>query len=364
MFSSFLYNLYIIKFNNFVLINFFNKNLLFLNKLQLNYLIIVTMTLFSFSLYNYNKLMQIILLFIKFYIKKKKIYFIKLFINGMFKIHPILFYFIVIHTVYNLFNKFSVYKFVIKYLLNITIITLLLGSIWALFELKWGYYWSNDSIELNLLLIVLLYTTTIHMLYKNSKFKLYQILIIINLLLLIRGGYMYTKHNFFNVKSVIVHQLKLNLPLLIVNNIILKKINTHKTNYLSENKILQTAIFSIFCLMYLNYLNYLIIKKIINLSIKFSIVYTLIIVWLYKLEKKLYHVLIVIILLLMQLINLKYIINIKTMLTTQTLSKKNIVTPLYMIDKKINYVKFKFYVKNLNYFYYKNINKYLINLIS
>lgn len=169
---------------------------------------------------------------------------------GTLNIHPILFYL----TIIMLFIKLSYLKrwFInqtltldLLALLFLSLSALILGGVWGLQSLSWGYFWVNDSIEWVLFLICLSITKNIHTV--TLKFKvIYQALTIIyllTLLLLIRLNLVPTRHNFF------ISDDKVFVLLMSIFPIITFFINL----FLKNNKLLRpTSLFNIYiCCFYL-----------------------------------------------------------------------------------------------------------------
>jgi len=165
----------------------------------MNYLTINILFISQYYIKHFNYLLiyKIILLLFK---KLLNTIVIKNFYSGYYKIHPTILYYCVIAylTVLTQLNFF--FKFLVIYILNLLIFTLILGSLWALVDFIWGYYWTNDAIELILLLYVIILIYFIHQINKKKKFFYIcsYITIFLNLNLL-KFNFFFTKHNFINL---------------------------------------------------------------------------------------------------------------------------------------------------------------------
>lgn len=190
--------------------------LISLNKIKLNYLIlIIILALFYYiKPYVYCILYKLSILY---FFNIKFIYFLNFFFFGLFKIHPIMFYIsLVLYWTYCT-NSYLFCKLKLIYLIIISIVSLILGGIWALYQINWGYYWSNDPIEFSLLLIILLYVYMLHTLTNITKHKHLNYLNIILYIYLIRSNLIYTKHNFFNIYNYFYLYIKTLSYVCIIN---------------------------------------------------------------------------------------------------------------------------------------------------
>lgn len=177
------------------------NTLISLNKTNLNYYILILIILSITFLYNAKYLYITLYLCVYLYLFKY-INFLTFFHFGFFKIHPFLFYCSL--SLYLIIIKN--YKFCIKTNFNtciyISIISLLLGGLWALYQLGWGYYWSNDPIEYALIFIVFIYIKQVHKISQLSQYKFIWIICTLVYVYLIRANLIYTRHNFFTSNSL------------------------------------------------------------------------------------------------------------------------------------------------------------------
>lgn len=120
------------------------------------------------------------------------------FYQGYVKIHPPLQYIGSLLTTYLIMSKKTTYNLKIYITALILIISFILGSLWALFQSIWGYYWSNDTIEYILLLFLIFILFKLHKYYlNNSIFNNILLIYTLFLLICLRINILYTKHNFF-----------------------------------------------------------------------------------------------------------------------------------------------------------------------
>lgn len=182
-------------------------NLITLNKVKLNYIILLIILL-SIIHIRKNCYISMFIVFNVLFLKLKFIYFLNLFFYGLFKIHPILFYLSLVFYSHIIANNFSYLKVRIITIVTTSVASLFLGGIWALYQLNWGYYWSNDPIEFALLFIICLYVYKLHTLKINSRFKNILLLYILFYIYLIRSNLIYTKHNFFNIYNYLYVYIK------------------------------------------------------------------------------------------------------------------------------------------------------------
>ncbi len=262
-------------------------------------------------------------------------------------------------------NDYKVQNFFKKFFLNLAIIALVLGSLWALYEIKWGYYWSNDSIEIILILVIILQLILIHKFFRNYKYKLYYQLIVINLLILLRSGQIYTKHNFFNIKNEITYWIKINTPIMTINYLNIKNLELNKNNFISKKIFNQIIFFCLFLIIYVNYLNFMLIKLFINLLTKIILISALVFINWHVILNKLYHISIIFLLIMLHLIYLRYLIKININIFNTNLNLKNKFN-LYFNIKKLQLTISNFYFKNFNKKFSYNLNfiKNLINYIN
>ncbi len=182
---------------NFKSLNIYNVLIIYLNNFWANLLI----NLFFSFIYIYYCLFLLWISIISVFsisvlrLSKKSSILLNFFV-GYYKIHPMLFYLFNHSIIYYFLKKNNNFKIV--NILITTLITFSLGSLWALYQNIWGYYWSNDSIEYILLLLSWFLLLYIHRIYKNIPLLFYlSIFSIFFLIILLRLGFLYTKHNFF-----------------------------------------------------------------------------------------------------------------------------------------------------------------------
>lgn len=139
---------------------------------------------------------------------------------GFNNIHPFLFYISFVYSFYNLIflNKFLIYS--VNYIYSLVTISLLLGGLWGSGNSAWGFFWLKDPIELLLLFLLIIIIFSIHINFNYCT--LYSLIIafflMIAILYCLRNGFIFTKHNFFNInlrKNIIVYILYLFIFLLI-----------------------------------------------------------------------------------------------------------------------------------------------------
>jgi hypothetical protein len=109
--------------------NILNINLIKLNNITSNYLfmliVLLCINMFLFK----NIIIYFILLTFNNIIKKKKIFFIKSFLIGTFKIHPLMFYISIIFCIYIFIKNYVQIKINFYFILKLSILTLILGSL-------------------------------------------------------------------------------------------------------------------------------------------------------------------------------------------------------------------------------------------
>ncbi len=129
---------------------------------------------------------------------------------GTLNIHPILFYlsFIGIFLKFKekcLFFFNQAFGVIYNDIVITSLTSLMLGGLWGLQSLSWGYLWVNDHIEWILLLLLLYLVQFIHL--KSIKiFSLYPLLPLYSLfilLLLVRLNLVATRHSFFTQQHII-----------------------------------------------------------------------------------------------------------------------------------------------------------------
>ena len=257
-----IYGLYLSIYKKFIYISlgFFTVNLIKLNNIRLNYLILLLTVIFINYLLK-KTINYAILLMLIFFIKKIYYFFIKRFYFGFFKIHPIIFYIIITFYFINI-NKFLIFL-KINYLTIawMSIVSFTLGGYWNIFHLHSGLFWSNDSIEIILLILVLIYLKIIHKFFIKQIYNKYQFFIVICIIIFIRFNFIYTKHNFFNLNKKKLLIIIFIFTLFTINTLI----NTNKLTikHIITNKVFSFAFFlKLIFVICLNYLNYFLIRKI------------------------------------------------------------------------------------------------------
>lgn len=236
---------------------------------------------------------------------------------GYNNIHPLLFYNVLISFFLCLYTEVYFIKKK-KFILNFSIITLLLGGLWGMGNSVWGFFWVNDQIEFVLLLYILLQLIQIHFFFSKKVKTLLVIFFIsiLNYLLILRWGFVFTRHNFINLKFFI-NFFKFNfffffkfnffffaliicvnkLKFIIINYLIIKNSKFfsffffifHLTIFILfitwlKYKIMNNTIFQIkytpnFIFFinlncYLNFFFFFLKKKLLQLKIKLSLLYT------------------------------------------------------------------------------------------
>ena len=278
-----LYNILLIKINN-IKINFIFVNLV-INCLQ-----------FVHSSFTYILLSIWIL-----NITNTKYLTISNFYQGYVKIHPNLQYIGSIIYVYATINKKINFKLNKYPLSSIVIISFCLGSLWALFQSVWGYYWSNDSIEYILLIVSYIILIKIHKYYLKKVNNQIIIFLVLFLLVSLRLNLLHTKHNFFSKTSTIkffIFFLQLSFLQFFLTKTKLK------SKLLNLNII---GLSSIIYILYINKLNSFFIKELLSILILY--ITTKFIFNIYRIcNKKLTHLIAYILFYIYILINIKYLL--------------------------------------------------------
>jgi hypothetical protein len=345
-------------------LNLFNTNLLKLNNVKLNYFILIfIIILLSFL---YNKLLNYSLnIYLYFFLKKTKFYFIKKFYLGFFKIHPIIFYFTLVYYLVSLYKNKIYCKIKHNFLLYVGITSFTLGGYWNMFHLQSGRFWSNDSIEILLVFLIYIYIAVTHKIRNGVKIKCLNLFRFIVLLLFIRFNFIYTKHNFFNLN-------KKNLKILIYTYIVLpcsimfinKK---QKVKFFLQNKTLQfTTLLWIMFIILFNYVNFLKLKT-YNKFIIYLIwlMVNLNIDWVYY-KNKIMHLIMFLSVTLYFVFSTKYVYILQTgNINKQILLTKNLNNYLHNLISHyksfFNFKKYLFYFNNENFIIRRNKLKILIN---
>lgn len=262
----------IITLQNFIELNNLNILLCKLNHIKFN-LVIIYINLLNFYYYTTNVICLTLFTLIQFInFNAKHNYILNNFYIGYYKNHPLLLY---ISTIFILFKKSNNKIFAINWykILILSIVTFILGSLWALVQFIWGKYWSYDTIEFALLLMSLYITMYIHQLIKRTyKYNNFLLLQLFFLLILLRLNLIYTKHNFFQkIKTSYLKAIYFNFYLIF-----------YKLNYKKKQKNLYFINIYILLLLFfkvhlmLNIANYYIIKLSTIILFKFYIMYNLI----------------------------------------------------------------------------------------
>lgn len=330
-----------------------------LNKIKLNYLIllIILASIYYIKQYIYILIYKLNILY---FFNIKFIYFLNFFFFGLFKIHPIMFYFSLIFYWTYCTNNYLFYKLKLTYLITISIISLVLGGIWALYQINWGYYWSNDPIEFSLLMIIALYIYNLHTLKIITKYKHLNYLNIILYIYLIRSNLIYTKHNFFNIYNYLYLYVKTISYLYIINLNKYKQVYLWNTKY---SKFIILLIISIIPLMFNLTFNVFIKKFIIIYSILILFISYLLFIW-DESKHNLIHVYAYTILFIFNLFKLQYFIHFilyqKFVKLYIPISIKNYIKFEQLYFSKLKYNNTSLISKNENLYNYKKINKFYL----
>lgn len=113
-------------------------------------------------------------------------------------IHPLLFYLSFVGIVVTINNKnYCIIK--VKTLVFIAVTALLLGMYWGSINQGWGFFWTNDLIELCLLMLLLVIVYYLHSLKVKSTLYLYGYLVylVIVYMVCLRYNIVFTVHSFF-----------------------------------------------------------------------------------------------------------------------------------------------------------------------
>lgn len=238
-----------------------NYFLILINKFWFNNLIIILLLLLYIKIFNFKHIYFIFLFILYVSLVNFKWHSIMLNFNvGLMKIHPPLLYLSIIFLIYYFYNKYSSLN--ILFIINLTIITFLLGSFWALYQKIWGLYWSNDSIEILLLILCILNIYYLHKLsFRLVFYTKFLFISFIICLLLLRLNYIYTKHNFFNIQLLFNKLINIifffSLPLII-------RLNYYQIKFVYLQKISYYffKIYIILILIILNQFNIFLIKNV------------------------------------------------------------------------------------------------------
>lgn len=282
----------------------------------------------------------------------KEVFIINDFYTGYYKIHPIIFYISITYIyIYN-FNKLLT-KINYLTIINITIISFILGSFWALYQLIWGFYWSSDYIEIILIYNLLVFLYLYHKI--RTKTKNYNIHIINSIIILIflRLNLIYTKHSFFNKSKQTIYFFEFYIFLCFYNIIFNIK------NYIFNIKYKQKIIIILIYLIILNKFNLKNLQIFIYICIINIYIFIFSKILLIQKKKKIHLFIFICLFLFINLIN-KFFICFIVKTTIYLLPNLNYNNNF--INKNINILKNKYYFFNykynikLNYFEIKNVN--------
>ena len=263
--------------------NFFNISLNKLNNFYFNLFILFYFILFYLNIQKFFKIIFLLLVYIL-SINIKYKFILTNFYFGFYKIHPPLLYVITLTLIYNVLKRDKIFKYNLKNIFIFLTITLIWGSLWALTQTVWSKYWSNDSIEIILILIIANVILFSHLNFKYKKiFNELVFFSILFLLILLRLNFIFTKHNFFQ-KTINFQNYLYLLYLFNFYFIFNLKISKYYFSIISYIKIL--LIFIVFLVMF-NFLNLYYIKNILYFS--GNVLISLTIVYLFKFLNKFYY---------------------------------------------------------------------------
>ena len=235
--------------------------LITLNKLKINYIIVILIILSLSKFINY-KILHYIVFYIVIKIKIKYIYFLNFFFFGIFKIHPVLFYLsLILYINIHIYNFVS-FKVRLISVLNYSVISLVLGGVWALYQLNWGYYWSSDPIEFSLAMIIIVYIKILHSTTQTKFYQHLNFLFVLLYIYMIRSNYIYTRHNFFNSSKFL---LKIIRIILLFSIMYMFRFNTNK-NYIANARISTILLLSVTPVLLCNWSFNPVIKKLLSTS--------------------------------------------------------------------------------------------------
>ena len=197
-------------------LNIINSILYNLNNLLINVFFLILFYKFLIQLKNYYSYVCIIIMYV-YNINSIEFNIIYDFYFGYYKIHPLVLYLGLIFLTYIITLKTHIFKFKNKNILFLLIFAFILGSLWALYQNQWGFYWSNDNIEIILLLFIIINLKNIHINFNNFFYKIFLFMQSILLLLCLRYNLLYTKHNFFQkILNINTHQYMIYIFLLLL----------------------------------------------------------------------------------------------------------------------------------------------------
>ncbi len=276
--------IYIILNSSVKKLNSINIFLLNLNNIKLNIIIILGF----FSIFFFLKKIKTYSFFFKIILfKKMKHFFIKKFYFGFFKIHPILFYGSLIIYLSCVNKNFIFLKIKNNHKLYMIILSFILGGIWNMSHLKTSLFWSNDSIEILLMMLIVYMGIYTHKLKINRRFTVVMYVILLLFLYLIRINFVYTKHNFFNILKKNLMWINYIYWSLNINLIHQCSKNFKKYIYNYNKSLYPLLIFFVYFILLLNYLNYFFFKLIIKF-LTYTVLTNVIIYLLYQRVKDKY----------------------------------------------------------------------------
>lgn len=181
---------------------------------SLNYLDTNILYLFIlFFLYSWKPFIEFFFFLFKFFFISNcftQVFFVKTLLSslliGTVLIHPVMFYICLIifltKCYYNhCFNYITYSRLTRTTLIIFLTLTMFLGGFWATQSNSWGYFWVNDLVEWVLLFIILLSILSIHQWFlNNAEYNFFYLeLLLLNILVFIRLGFLSTRHSFIIV---------------------------------------------------------------------------------------------------------------------------------------------------------------------
>ena len=340
-----------------------------LNNFKINLLVlylIVLLVNFTFYIKSISFVLFVYLNSLNSYI----FFFINSFISGYFKIHPILFYFFILFYYQNKTKTFVTFKITKLWITNVGILSLMLGSFWALYQLNWGFYWANDPIEISLLMVVCIYLYKIHQLKKKYYFKNIVYIFVLFYIYLIRIGCIYTKHNFFKLVSLFVNFV-IFYNYWFIYAAVCRSIRIQKKVLINKYYLIFLLCF-IFIPFYLNFVYNVVVGKLLTLCLKYFLFYIVFIINWKNIIFMITHVFTFVIIIIFNNFSLEYFVNIVMKIQNiynifDWIEKKNLTYTcnnyLYNqlnINLKLNKIVYQFSNYKTNY---SLLKKNLINYI-
>ena len=255
--------------NNFYLICPFQKLtnsivfLISLNKMKLNIIILLVLMstiMFSKKFFIISYISTHLVLIWKF----KLMFFIKFFFFGFFKSHLVILYIAFIIVSLNIHNVRTTLQNRLTVSIWLGAIAFILGGRWALYLYNWGFYWTSDSIEYIIVLIISIGVFKTHSFANKVTYTLIKPVFIIILLTLLRSGLIFTKHNFFQRNQTylwLLTFLSINLML----QIFVCTVHSNIQKYTTKLSYLFIILFVFITFIWLNKINYKTVKQIISL---------------------------------------------------------------------------------------------------